>query len=39
VERLAADGGTAVVIERDEAALDWLPGHLAAARGPDPEQR
>jgi NAD(P)-dependent dehydrogenase (short-subunit alcohol dehydrogenase family) len=31
-ERLAADGGTVVVIEMDEAALDWMPGHPAAAR-------
>ncbi|MEU4480797.1 SDR family oxidoreductase [Micromonospora sp. NPDC023966] len=32
VERLAADGGTVVVVERDEAALDWLAGHPAADR-------
>ena len=25
--RLAADGGTVVIIEMDEAALDWVPGH------------
>ncbi len=31
-ERLAADGGAVVIIEADEAALDWLPGHPAAAR-------
>jgi NAD(P)-dependent dehydrogenase (short-subunit alcohol dehydrogenase family) len=31
-ERLAADGGTVVIIEMDEAALDWLPGHPAAGR-------
>ena len=31
-ERLAADGGTVVIIERDEAALDWVPGHPAAGR-------
>jgi NAD(P)-dependent dehydrogenase (short-subunit alcohol dehydrogenase family) len=31
-ERLAADGGTVVIIEMDEAALDWVPGHPAAAR-------
>jgi NAD(P)-dependent dehydrogenase (short-subunit alcohol dehydrogenase family) len=30
--RLAADGGTVVIIETDEAALDWVPGHPAAAR-------
>jgi NAD(P)-dependent dehydrogenase (short-subunit alcohol dehydrogenase family) len=30
--RLAADGGTVVIIEMDEAALDWVPGHLAADR-------
>ncbi|MGY0002817.1 SDR family NAD(P)-dependent oxidoreductase [Micromonospora sp. I033] len=32
VERLAADGGTVVVVERDEVALDWLVGHRAADR-------
>ncbi|KAB1912681.1 SDR family NAD(P)-dependent oxidoreductase [Micromonospora sp. AMSO31t] len=32
VERLAADGGTVVVVERDEAALDWVVGHPAADR-------
>ncbi|PSK63731.1 Dihydroanticapsin 7-dehydrogenase [Micromonospora sp. MH33] len=32
VERLVADGGTVVVIERDEAALDWLAAHPAADR-------
>ena len=32
VERLAEAGGTVVVIELDEAALDWMPGHPAAAR-------
>ena len=31
-ERLAEAGGTVVVIERNEAALDWLPGHPAAGR-------
>ena len=31
-ERLAADGGTVVIIERDEATLDWVPGHPAAGR-------
>jgi NAD(P)-dependent dehydrogenase (short-subunit alcohol dehydrogenase family) len=31
-ERLAAGGGAVVIIEMDEAALDWLPGHPAAAR-------
>ena len=30
--RLAADGGTVVIIEMDEAALDWVPGHPAAPR-------
>jgi NAD(P)-dependent dehydrogenase (short-subunit alcohol dehydrogenase family) len=30
--RLAADGGTVVIIETDEAALDWVPGHPAAPR-------
>ena len=30
--RLAADGGTVVIIERDAAALDWVPGHPAADR-------
>ena len=30
--RLAADGGTVVIIEMDEAALDWVPGHPAASR-------
>jgi NAD(P)-dependent dehydrogenase (short-subunit alcohol dehydrogenase family) len=32
VERLAGAGGTVVVIERDEAALDWMTGHPATAR-------
>src|SRR5262249_6324614 len=32
VERLAADGGTVVIIEMDGTALDWGPGHPAAAR-------
>ncbi|SCG79312.1 SDR family NAD(P)-dependent oxidoreductase [Micromonospora humi] len=32
VERLAADGGTVVVVERDESATDWLAGHPAADR-------
>jgi NAD(P)-dependent dehydrogenase (short-subunit alcohol dehydrogenase family) len=32
VARLAADGGTVVVIERDEAALAWLATHPAADR-------
>ncbi|WNM37154.1 SDR family oxidoreductase [Micromonospora halotolerans] len=32
VERLAADGDTVVVVERDEAALAWLAGHPAADR-------
>jgi NAD(P)-dependent dehydrogenase (short-subunit alcohol dehydrogenase family) len=32
VERLAEAGGTVVVIEMDEAALDWVAGHPAAAR-------
>ncbi|MEV6519112.1 SDR family oxidoreductase [Micromonospora chalcea] len=27
VERLAADGGVVVVVERDPGALDWLAGH------------
>jgi NAD(P)-dependent dehydrogenase (short-subunit alcohol dehydrogenase family) len=31
-ERLAADGGTVVLIEMDGAALDWMPGHPVAAR-------
>ena len=30
--RLAADGATVVIIEMDEAALDWVPGHPAAPR-------
>jgi NAD(P)-dependent dehydrogenase (short-subunit alcohol dehydrogenase family) len=30
--RLAADGGTVVIIEMDETALDWVPGHPEAAR-------
>jgi NAD(P)-dependent dehydrogenase (short-subunit alcohol dehydrogenase family) len=30
--RLAAGGGTVVIIEMDEAALDWVPGHPAAPR-------
>jgi hypothetical protein len=30
--RLAADGGAVVIIEMDEAALDWVPGHPAADR-------
>ncbi|MFI7212661.1 SDR family NAD(P)-dependent oxidoreductase [Micromonospora maritima] len=32
VERLAGDGGTVVVVERDASALDWLGGHPAADR-------
>ncbi|WP_089158091.1 SDR family NAD(P)-dependent oxidoreductase [Micromonospora sp. NBS 11-29] len=32
VERLAADGGAVVVVERDGDALDWLTGHPAADR-------
>ncbi|MGC4895214.1 SDR family NAD(P)-dependent oxidoreductase [Micromonospora sp. DT31] len=32
VERLAADGGTVVVVERDGNALGWLAGHPAADR-------
>ncbi|MFE9692888.1 SDR family NAD(P)-dependent oxidoreductase [Micromonospora sp. NPDC005806] len=32
VERLAADGGTVVVVERDRAALAWLADHPAADR-------
>ncbi|NES29079.1 SDR family oxidoreductase [Micromonospora terminaliae] len=32
VERLAADGDTVVVVERDEGALDWLAGHPVAGR-------
>jgi len=32
VERLAGAGGAVVIIEMDEAALDWVPGHPAAAR-------
>lgn len=32
VERLAAGGGTVVVVERDGFALDWLAGHPAADR-------
>ncbi|MGY1806696.1 SDR family NAD(P)-dependent oxidoreductase [Blastococcus sp. SYSU D00669] len=32
VERLAADGSTVVVLERDVAALAWLPAHPAGAR-------
>jgi NAD(P)-dependent dehydrogenase (short-subunit alcohol dehydrogenase family) len=31
-ERLAADGGAVVIIEMDQTALDWLPGHPAGAR-------
>ncbi|MEU1233290.1 SDR family NAD(P)-dependent oxidoreductase [Micromonospora aurantiaca] len=32
VERLAADGGTVVVVERDTGALDWLARHPLADR-------
>ncbi|MEV1332424.1 SDR family oxidoreductase [Micromonospora costi] len=32
VERLAAAGDTVVVLERDPAALEWLPAHPAADR-------
>ncbi|MGA4686567.1 SDR family NAD(P)-dependent oxidoreductase [Micromonospora sp. AB353] len=32
VERLAADGGTVVVVERDTSALDWLANHSLADR-------
>ncbi|MEW2593521.1 SDR family oxidoreductase [Micromonospora aurantiaca] len=32
VERLAADGGTVVVVERDTSALDWLARHPLADR-------
>ncbi|GAA4576874.1 SDR family oxidoreductase [Micromonospora coerulea] len=32
VERLAADGGTVVVVERDRDGLAWLPAHPAARR-------
>ncbi|MFI7305527.1 SDR family NAD(P)-dependent oxidoreductase [Micromonospora aurantiaca] len=32
VERLAADGGTVVVVERDTNALDWLANHPLADR-------
>ncbi|MFG1677982.1 SDR family NAD(P)-dependent oxidoreductase [Micromonospora sp. NPDC049282] len=32
VERLAADGGVVVVVERDASATDWLAGHPAAER-------
>ncbi|MEU1847344.1 SDR family NAD(P)-dependent oxidoreductase [Micromonospora sediminicola] len=32
VERLAGDGGTVVVVERDADALDWLAGHPDADR-------
>ncbi|MEV4199287.1 SDR family NAD(P)-dependent oxidoreductase [Micromonospora globbae] len=32
VERLAAAGGTVVVVERDAGALDWLARHPAADR-------
>ncbi len=31
-ERLADAGGAVVVIELDEAALEWMPGHPAAGR-------
>jgi NAD(P)-dependent dehydrogenase (short-subunit alcohol dehydrogenase family) len=31
-ERLAADGGTVVIVELDETALDWVSGHAAASR-------
>jgi NAD(P)-dependent dehydrogenase (short-subunit alcohol dehydrogenase family) len=31
-ERLAEAGGAVVVIELNEAALEWLPGHPAAGR-------
>jgi NAD(P)-dependent dehydrogenase (short-subunit alcohol dehydrogenase family) len=31
-ERLAGDGGAVVIVELDETALDWVPGHAAAAR-------
>ncbi len=31
-ERLAADGGAVVIVEMDETALGWVPGHPAAAR-------
>jgi NAD(P)-dependent dehydrogenase (short-subunit alcohol dehydrogenase family) len=31
-ERLAADGGTVVIIERDETTLDWVPSHPVAGR-------
>jgi NAD(P)-dependent dehydrogenase (short-subunit alcohol dehydrogenase family) len=32
VERLAGTGGAVVIIEMDEAALDWVSDHPAAAR-------
>jgi NAD(P)-dependent dehydrogenase (short-subunit alcohol dehydrogenase family) len=32
VERLAGAGHTVVIIEMDEAAVDWVPDHPAAAR-------
>ncbi|MET7472576.1 SDR family oxidoreductase [Micromonospora sp. NPDC005222] len=32
VERLAADGGTVVVVERETSALDWLARHPLADR-------
>ncbi|MEU9515359.1 SDR family oxidoreductase [Micromonospora sp. NPDC048169] len=32
VERLVADGGTVVVVERDTSALDWLARHPLADR-------
>jgi NAD(P)-dependent dehydrogenase (short-subunit alcohol dehydrogenase family) len=31
-ERLAADGGAVVIVEMDEVALGWVPGHPAASR-------
>ncbi len=31
-ERLAGAGGAVVIIELNETALDWVPGHPAAAR-------
>lgn len=31
-ERLISDGGSVVIIEMDEAALRWIPGHRSAVR-------
>src|SRR5581483_259314 len=31
-ERLISDGGSVVIIEMDEAALRWIPGHRSEVR-------